>query len=96
MTSLRAASLLLLLLASFIGTVTASPNETTWQSLQNNVLSYLILVIPAALFIRYFRQHPDVIKSNAEQINSDARYRTKSYSRSTRLCIFTIILILSY
>eukprot|EP00043_Microstomoeca_roanoka_P014038 m.138170 g.138170 ORF g.138170 m.138170 type:complete len:437 (+) comp15909_c4_seq3:137-1447(+) len=36
-------------------------DESTLESLQNNVLSYLVLVVPAALIVRYVRANPGVL-----------------------------------
>ncbi|EGD78696.1 hypothetical protein PTSG_01674 [Salpingoeca rosetta] len=41
-----------------VTTASSNKDESTWSSLQHNVLSYLILIIPAGLFVRYVKQHP--------------------------------------
>lgn len=36
----------------------AATQSTLW-SLQSNVLSYFILILPAALLVRYYQRHPE-------------------------------------
>ena len=51
-----------LLTAAAPAAAASAKDESTWSSLQHNVLSYLILIIPAAILIRYVRQNPNLIQ----------------------------------
>ena len=66
---------------------------STLGSLQSNVLSYLIVVVPAALFVRYIQQHPEKsagVCASADQGHTHTHthaHRERERERRGRVCV---------